>query len=142
MSVNGTLRQEGNYSIPNAALSNCSLTVHSVSHWVITPNAQRSIAPGSQALPPIAAPPSSPCADIDYLGIIQAVTGDGLMAGRIAYGGRVRNRAPFAKEVEFAWVINGRAEKGTFRIPAGQFISVDLRQGSSPPSNVQVVTCR
>jgi len=46
------------------------------------------------------------------------------------------------KEVDFAWVMNGRAETGTFRVPAGQFIDVNLGQGSRPPTNVRVVTCR
>ena len=94
-------------------------------------------APEARAL----APPS-PCADVDYLGVIQAVTGGGQMAGWNAYGGRVRNRAPYAKEVDFAWTINGRAETGTFRIPPGQYLDVNLGQGSLPPSNVQLVTCR
>lgn len=94
------------------------------------------------APPSIAPQASSPCADIDYLGVIQAVTGGGQMAGRNAYGGRVRNRASYTKEVEFAWVMNGQAETGTFRIPAGQFIDVNLGQGPAPPTNVRVVTCR
>jgi hypothetical protein len=90
----------------------------------------------------ITTPPASPCADIDYLGVIQAVTGGGMMAGSNAYGGRIRNRATYTKEVDFAWVMNGRAETGTFRVPAGQFIDVNLGVGSSPPTNVKVVTCR
>ena len=99
---------------------------------------------GTPAPPQVAVAPalSSPCADIDYLGVIQAVTGGGMMAGRNGYGGRVRNRASYAKEVEFAWVMNGRAETGTFRIPAGQFIDVALGQGPAPPTNVRMVTCR
>jgi len=90
----------------------------------------------------IVTPPASPCADIDYLGVIQAVTGGGQMAGINAYGGRVRNRAPYTKEVDFAWVMNGRGETGTFRVPAGEFIDVNLGQGSRPPTDVRVVTCR
>jgi hypothetical protein len=99
------------------------------------------VATPSEAAPP-PPPPASPCADIDYLGVIQAVTGGGMMAGSNAYGGRVRNRAPYTKEVDFAWVMNGRAETGTFRVPAGQFIDVNLGVGSGPPTNVRVVTCR
>jgi hypothetical protein len=91
---------------------------------------------------PVAPAPSSPCADIDYLGVIQAVTGGGEMAGHNAYGGRVRNRASYTKEVDFSWTMNGRSETGTFRIPPGQFIDVNLGQGSAPPTNVHVVTCR
>jgi len=95
------------------------------------------------AEPPKPAPaPDNGCSDIDYLGVIQAVTGGGMMAGSNAYGGRVRNRAPYTKEVDFAWVMNGRAETGTFRVPAGQFIDVNLGVGSGPPTNVRVVTCR
>jgi hypothetical protein len=99
-------------------------------------------APAAAVTPAPAPTPASPCADIDYLGVIQAVTGGGMMAGSNAYGGRVRNRAPYTKEVDFAWVMNGRAETGTFRVPAGQFIDVNLGVGSSPPTNVKVVTCR
>lgn len=101
--------------------------------------------PRESAAPAVTAPPtptSSPCADVDYLGVIQAVTGGGQMAGWNAYGGRVRNRASYAKEVDFAWTMNGRSETGTFRIPAGQYIDVNLGQGHAPPTNVQVVTCR
>jgi peptidylprolyl isomerase len=95
------------------------------------------------AQPPAAAPvPASPCADIDYLGVVQVVTGGGMMAGTNAYGGRVRNRASYTKEVDFAWVMNGSEETGTFRIPAGQFIDVNLGSGSAPPTNVRVVDCR
>ena len=65
-----------------------------------------------------------------------------MMAGSNAYGGRIRNRATYTKEVDFAWVMNGRAETGTVRVPAGQFIDVNLGVGSSPPTNVKVVTCR
>lgn len=86
--------------------------------------------------------PASPCADIDYLGVTLAVEGGGQMAGINAYGGRVRNRASYAKEVDFAWVMNGREETGTFLVPAGQFIDVDLGRGSEPPTNVRVVSCR
>jgi hypothetical protein len=99
-------------------------------------------APTAAITPAPAPTPASPCADIDYLGVIQAVTGGGMMAGSNAYGGRVRNRASYTKEVDFAWVMNGRAETGTFRVPAGQFIDVNLGVGSSPPTNVKVVTCR
>lgn len=99
---------------------------------------------------PPAAPPqaressasATPCADVDYLGVIQAVTGGGEMAGTNAYGGRVRNRASYTKEVDFSWNMNGRAETGTFRVPAGQFIDVNLGQGPAPPTNVRVVACR
>jgi len=68
-----------------------------------TPAAPNQVAPASRSEaspePPrtIATPPASPCADIDYLGVIQAVTGGGQMAGINAYGGRVRNRAPYTK---------------------------------------------
>lgn len=86
--------------------------------------------------------PSSPCADVDYLGVIQAVTGGGEMAGWNAYGGRVRNRASYTKEVDLAWTMNGRAETGTFRVPAGQFLDLNLGQGSAPPTNVRVIMCR
>jgi mono/diheme cytochrome c family protein len=99
-------------------------------------------APAAAVTPAPAPTPASPCADIDYLGVIQAVTGGGMMAGSNAYGGRIRNRATYTKEVDFAWVMNGRAETGTFRVPAGQFIDVNLGVGSSPPTNVKVVTCR
>lgn len=92
--------------------------------------------------PPVPVQPPSPCAEIDYLGVIQAVTGGGQMAGTNAYGGRVRNRASYTKEVDFAWIMNGRAETGTFRVPAGQFIDVNLGQGPAPPTNVRVVGCR
>jgi hypothetical protein len=92
--------------------------------------------------PPVPVQPSSPCSDIDYLGVIQAVTGGGQMAGTNAYGGRVRNRASYTKEVDFTWIMNGRAETGTFRVPAGQFIDVNLGQGPAPPTNVSVVGCR
>jgi hypothetical protein len=101
--------------------------------------------PPESAAPVATAPPNqpfSPCADVDYLGVIQAVTGGGQMAGWNAYGGRVRNRASYAKEVDFSWIMNFRAETGTFRIPAGQYIDVNLGQGPAPPTNVQVVTCR
>ena len=98
--------------------------------------------PAAAAAPPVAPQPSSPCPDIDYLGVIQAVTGGGQMAGTNAYGGRVRNRASYTKEVDFAWIMNGRAETGTFRVPAGQFIDVNLGQGPAPPTNVRVVGCR
>jgi cytochrome c5 len=106
----------------------------------VTPESRSEASP--EPTTTIATPAASPCADIDYLGVIQAVTGGGQMAGRNAYGGRVRNRAPFTKEVDFAWVMNGRAETGTFRVPAGQFIDVNLGEGSGPPTNVSVVTCR
>jgi hypothetical protein len=98
--------------------------------------------PPESAAPAVTAPPAQPCADVDYLGIIQAVTGGGQMAGWNAYGGRVRNRASYSKEVDFTWTMNARAETGTFRIPAGQYIDVNLGQGHAPPTNVRMVTCR
>jgi hypothetical protein len=103
------------------------------------------IKPVESAAPTVTAPPtrpSAPCADVDYLGVIHAVTGGGQMAGWNAYGGRVRNRASYAKEVDFTWTMNGRAEMGTFRIPAGQYIDVNLGQGHAPPTDVRMVTCR
>lgn len=104
--------------------------------------APRAPAPVVAAPASSSATPSSPCADVDYQGVIQAVTGGGEMSGWNAYGGRVRNRASYTKEVDFAWVMNGRQETGTFRIPAGQFIDVNLGQGRRPPTQVRIVTCR
>jgi hypothetical protein len=101
----------------------------------ITPAPPQVSAPTSVTLPPS-------CADIDYFGVVQAVTGGGQMAGWNGYGGRVRNRANYTKEVQFAWFMNGRAETGTFRVPAGQFIDVALGQGPQPPTNVRVIACR
>lgn len=86
--------------------------------------------------------PSSPCADIDYLGVMLAVEGGGQMAGQNAYGGRVRNRASYVKEVEFEWVMNGQAQTGWFRIPAGEIINVNLGIGPAPPTDVKIISCR
>jgi len=107
------------------------------------PNATPPVTEGPKPVAsPVPVQPSSPCPDIDYLGVIQAVTGGGQMAGTNAYGGRVRNRASYTKEVDFAWIMNGRAETGTFRVPAGQFIDVNLGQGPAQPTNVRVTGCR
>jgi hypothetical protein len=127
--------------------SNAIDDVNSATYWEKEPTASAPAAAAIANAPSAqegtgATSQASPCADIDYLGVIQAVTGGGQMAGWNAYGGRVRNRASYAKEVDFSWVMNGRAETGTFRIPAGQFIDVNLGQGHAPPTNVRVVSCR
>lgn len=108
-------------------------------YWERTPSRNAAIV---AAEPGASRNPTNGCADIDFLSVALVVRGGGLMQGKNAYAARVRNRASYTTQVSFEYTMNGKNVRRTGEVRGGEIVNFSLGIGPTPPTNVQMVSCK